>query len=383
MTRRRKIALGFFAVLTIALAAGALVLSHDSPCTDAQALAAGSSDMKAATYRCYGSSDVIRIERVPKPQPADDQVLVKVAAASVNPLDWHYLHGKPYLMRMGSGIGRPDDPSIGVDFAGTVEAVGSAVTRFKPGDAVFGGGSGAFAEYVTMREGRGIAHKPDNMSFAQVAAVPIAAITALQALRDHGQVQAGQTVLINGASGGVGTFAVQLAKHFGAEVTGVCSTRNLELVRGIGADHVIDYTSENFTEGSRQYDLIIDLVGNHGLLDMRRALKPDGRLILVGGGGVDAGPWIAPLLNPIKAKLLSPFVDQKMDFFVARMNAEDLEFLAGLMQSGEMTPVIDQQYGLDQAAEAMAHVEAGHARGKVIIAMEPVSTAAGVQDEPD
>lgn len=367
MTRRRKFALGLLAVLTLALGAGAVILSHDSPCAEASSLAAGTSGMKAATYRCYGSTEVVRVERVARPEPAADEILVKVEVASVNPLDWHYLHGKPYLMRFEAGIGSPEDTSIGVDFAGIVEAVGSAVTRFKPGDAVFGGASGAFAEYVTVRESRAVAHKPDSVSFEQAAAVPIAAITALQALRDQGRLQPGQSVLINGASGGVGTFAVQIAKHLGAEVTGVCSTRNLAMVQELGADHVIDYTRENFTEGSKQYDLIIDNVSNHGLLDIRRALKPSGTLVMVGGGGVDAGPWIEPLLNPIKATLLSPFVDQEMKFFIARMNADDLEILAGLMASGQMTPVIDHQYSLDQAAEALAHVEAGHARGKVVI----------------
>lgn len=369
MTRRRKFALGFLAVFALALGVGALILSHDSACTEAPPLAAGTPSMKAATYRCYGSVEVIKIEQVARPQPAADEILVKVEAASINPLDWHYLHGKPYLLRMGAGIGSPEDTSIGVDFAGIVEAVGTGVTRFKPGDEVFGGSSGAIAEYVTVRESRAVVHKPENMSFAQAAAVPIAAITALQALRDQGQLQPGQSVLINGASGGVGTFAVQIAKHLGAEVTGVCSTRNLSMVQGIGADHVIDYTRESFVEGSKQYDVIIDLVANHGLLDIRRALKPTGILVMVGGGGVDSGPWIEGFLNPIKAALLSPFVDQEMKFFIASMNAEDLEYLAGLMQSGQMTPVIDQQYSLDQAREAMAHVEAGHTRGKVIVAI--------------
>ncbi|MEZ5463151.1 NAD(P)-dependent alcohol dehydrogenase [Dokdonella sp.] len=370
MTRRRKFALGFFAVLTAALGIGALILSHDSPCAEAPPLASGTQTMKAATYRCYGPSDVVRIERVAKPQPAADEILVKVEAASVNPLDWHYLHGKPYLIRLGAGIGRPEDPRIGVDFAGTVEAVGPAVTRFKPGDAVFGGAGGAFAEYVTVRESRAVAKKPGNLGFREVAAVPIAALTALQALRDQGLVQPGQSVLINGASGGVGTFAVQLAKHFGAEVTGVCSTRNLDMVRSLGADHVIDYTREDFTKGSKKYDVIVDLVANHGLLTLRHALKPAGILVMVGGGGPDAGPWIEPLLNPIKAAVLSPFVDQPLKFFIAKMNANDLEFLAGLMEAGEITPVLDQHYSLDEAAAAVAHVEAGHTRGKVIITME-------------
>ncbi|MGB0133974.1 NAD(P)-dependent alcohol dehydrogenase [Dokdonella sp.] len=370
MTRRRKFALGFLSVLTVGIGVCALVLSHDAPCTESPPLPAGIVDMKAATYRCYGSSDVVKVERVAKPEPAADEILIKVEAASVNPLDWHYLHGKPYILRLGAGIGRPDDTSIGVDFAGTVEAIGSAVTRFKPGDEVFGGASGTFAEYVTMPESRGVAHKPDNLSFAQVAAVPIAAITALQALRDQGQLQAGQSVLINGASGGVGTFAVQIARHFGAEVTGVCSTRNLAMVRELGAEHVIDYTREDFTEGTQQYDVIIDLVANHDLLDIRRALKPAGILVMVGGGGPDSGPWIEPFMNPIKAALLTPYIDQPMKFFIARFNPEDLQLLSRLMAEGEVTPVVEQHYSLDRAVEAMARVEAGHARGKVIITME-------------
>jgi NADPH:quinone reductase-like Zn-dependent oxidoreductase len=238
--------------------------------------------MKGIVHRCYGSPDVVRYEDLSKPTPMDDEVLVRVRAASVNPLDWHYLEGTPYLVRIDGGFGKPENPRLGVDFAGTVEAVGSKITRFKPGDAVFGGKFGAFAQYVTVREERAIAAKPDNISFEQAASAPIAALTALQALRDKGHIRAGQKVLINGASGGVGTFAVQIAKSLGAEVTGVCSTKNVDLVRSLGADHVIDYTREDFTKGAERYDLIVDNVGTHSVLEYKRVLKPAGLYVMIG-----------------------------------------------------------------------------------------------------
>src|SRR5256885_5602748 len=249
-------------VILILVAAGvmwlAFRLSHDSPCGAALVLAAKAQLMKAIVHRCCGSPDVLRFEDIERPTPADDQLLVKVHAASVNRLDWHYRRGTPYLVRTDSGFGKPEDPRLGVDFAGTVEAVGKNVKRFKAGDEVFGGRHGAFAEYVTVREERAVVLKPANVTFEQAASVPIAGITALQALRDKGRIHSGQKVLINGASGGVGTFAVQIAKSLGAEVTGVCSTRNVDLVRSIGADHVIDYTREDFTQGAQHYDLILD-----------------------------------------------------------------------------------------------------------------------------
>ena len=234
--------------------------------------------MKAIVSRCYGSPAVLRLENIAVPTPKDDEVLVRVRAASVNPLDWHYMRGTPYLVRTESGYGTPENPRLGVDFAGTVEAVGRNVKRFQPGDEVFGGKTGAFAEYVTIREGRAIAVKPTNVTFEQAASVPIAGLTALQALRDKGKIHAGQKVLINGASGGVGTFAVQIAKSYGAEVTGVCSTRNVELVRSLGADHVIDYTREDFTKDDQRYDLILDNVGNHTLLRVPARFESQGRL---------------------------------------------------------------------------------------------------------
>jgi NADPH:quinone reductase-like Zn-dependent oxidoreductase len=273
-------------------------------------------------------------------------------------------------MRISAGLRKPKDIRVGVDFAGTVEGVGRNVTKFKPGDEVFGGRSGAFAEYVTIGESRAVALKPAAVTFEQAASVPIAALTALQGIRDHAKVQAGQKVLINGASGGVGTFAVQIAKSYGAEVTGVCSTRNLEMVRSIGADHVIDYTRENYTEGERRYDVIIDNVGNHPLLANKRVLEPDGKFILIGGGGPDAGNWVGPLAGPVKMLVLSPFVDQELRFFVAQLTAEDLALMGELIEAGTVRPVIDRRYPLSEVPAALAYLEDGHARGKVIIIVE-------------
>lgn len=320
--------------------------------------------MRGLVARCYGAPDVLTLEQVAKPTPADDQLLVKVHAASLNPLDWHTMRGSPYLMRLSSGLGAPKDVRVGVDFAGTVEAVGKSVTRFKPGDEVFGGADGAVAEYVVVRESRAVTLKPANVTSEQAASVPIAAITALQGLRDKGEIKAGQKVLINGASGGVGTFAVQIAKHYGAEVTGVCSTRNVELVRSLGADHVVDYTKEDFTAGSEHYDIILDNVSNRSLSDLRHVLEPTGRLVIV---GAEKGDWIGPLLPVIKASAVAPFVDQKLGFFIARLDQDDLKFLGDLMQAGQMTPVIDRRYAFDEAAKAMEYLETGRARGKVIV----------------
>jgi NADPH:quinone reductase-like Zn-dependent oxidoreductase len=256
---------------------------------------------------------------------------------------------------------------MGVDFAGTVEAVGGNVKRFRPGDEVFGGRSGAFAEYVTIREDRALVLKPGNMTFEQAASVPIAAITALQALRDKGKIKSGQKVLINGASGGVGTFAVQIAKSFGAEVTGVCSTRNVEMVRSIGADHVIDYTQEDYTKSGQRYDLIIDNVGNHSLLVNRRVLNPDGIFVIVGG---PKGQWLGPLMRPIKALILSPFVGQEFVMLLAELRKDDLALLGDLMQAGKLKPVIDRRYRLSEVPAAIRYSEEGHARGKIVVGLE-------------
>jgi NADPH:quinone reductase-like Zn-dependent oxidoreductase len=328
----------------------------------------GEPHMKAVVYTNYGSPDVLEIRDVKKPVPNDDQILIKVRAAAVNPLDWHFMEGTPYMMRaMGVGLRKPKDPRLGVDYAGQVEAVGKNVTQFKPGDEVFGGKTGAFAEYVCARADRAIALKPANITFEQAASVPIAAITALQALRDKGKVHAGQKVLINGASGGVGTFAVQIAKSFGADVTGVCSTRNLDLVRSLGADHVIDYTKEDFTKGDERYDVILDNVGTQPLPGFRHALQPKGICVMIGGGGPNDGGLIGPMGRPIVALLMSPFISQKMGMMMAELNKQDLTILGDLMQSGKVKPVIDRTYPLSQIAEAMRYLEAGHARGKVII----------------
>lgn len=367
MKLRYKIAGGIGIVLAVAIISLALVLSHDSPCGPAPAVASGSETIKAVVYRCYGSPDVLEFADIEKPTPADDEVLVKIHAASVNPLDWHYMRGSPYIMRLMSGLGAPTETRLGVDYAGTVEAVGGKVTLFKPGDAVFGAWTGAFAEYVNTREDRAIVLKPANMTFEQAASVPIAALTALQALRDKGQVKPGQKVLINGASGGVGTFAVQIAKSFGAEVTGVCSTRNVEMVRSIGADHVFDYKEEDYTKSGQRYDLIVDMVGNHSPLANQRVLNPEGTLVLVGGA---KGNWIAPLVNPLKALVLSWFVDQKIVTLLARLEPGDLSFLAKLMQAGSMTPVIDRRYPLAKVPEAIRYSETGRARGKIVINVE-------------
>ena len=369
MTRTRKIIVGTLSVisglLVVALVVLGTVLSHDSPCQPAPALSDHAVRMKAVVYRCYGPPEVLKVEELEKPTPTDEQVLVKVRAASINPLEWHYMTGTPYLMRAGAGIGHPEDPRIGVDFAGTVEAVGKSVTKFKVGEAVFGGADGALGEYVTVREGGSIVLKPTNMTFEQAAAVPIAAVTALQGLRDTGKVHAGQKVLINGASGGVGTFAVQIAKSLGAEVTAVCSTRNVELVKSLGADHVIDYTHEDFTQGTQRYDVIFDTVGSHSLSEYRHVMIPDGIFVIVGGPSTD--PWLGPLLVPLKAKFLQPFVSQKFEFFLADLNQQDLDVLANMIQAGKLTPAIDRTYPMSDIQAAIRYLQAGHARGKVVI----------------
>jgi len=354
-------------VLVIAMVPLALVLSHDSPCTAAPALGAGATPMKAIVSRCYGPPDALKLEDVEKPTPADDQILVKVHAAAVNPLDFHYMRGTPYIMRMDSGIGTPKNARLGVDFAGTVEAVGKNVTRFHPGDEVFGGRNGAFGEYVAVREDRNIVLKPANITFEQAASVPIAAITALQALRDKGKIQAGQKVLINGASGGVGTFAVQIAKSFGAEVTAVCSTKNLDMVRKIGADHVVDYTKDDVTQGEQHYDLIVDTVETHSLADYKRVMNPKAIYVMVGGSN---DKWMVGLIGTLAyAKILSSSAGQQFSMMLAELNPDDLKIIGDLMQTGKVTPVIDRTYSLNEVPEALRYLEQGHARGKVVISV--------------
>jgi len=332
--------------------------------------AAPNHPMKAIVYSDYGLSN-LKLENIEKPVPNDDQILVKVRAASINPYDWHFVEGTPYIMRMmGVGLRKPKDIQLGVDFAGTVEAVGKNVTQFKPGDEVFGGRGGAFAEYVCRRADGAVALKPANLTFEQAASVNIAGITALQALRDKGNVQPGQKVLINGASGGVGTFAVQIAKSFGAAVTGVCSTRNVDLVRSLGADHVIDYTKEDFAKGTERYDVILDNVPNHSLSECRRILTPNGKYVMIGGGGPNDSRWVGPFGRVIKTMVLSPFTSQKMGMMMADANGKDLTILADMMQSGKLKPVIDRTYKLNEVQAAIAYVEEGHARGKVVITVE-------------
>src|SRR5437870_3914758 len=297
--------------IVLALFVGVILLfiAYWRSTNDCDRLTAAQGDkMKAIVYCDYGLAN-LKFTDVEKPTATDDQVLVKVRAASVNPLDWHFIEGTPKIMRaMGVGLRKPKDTRLGVDFAGTVEAVGKNVTQFKPGDEVFGGRDGAFAEYVCPRANRAVAAKPANITFEQAASVNIAGITALQALRDKGKVQPGQKVLINGASGGVGTFAVQIAKSFGADVTGVCSTRNLDMVRSLGADHVIDYTKEDFTKGEQRYDVILDNVANHSLSECRRVLTPKGKYVMIGGGGAKEQGFLGVMARPLKAMVLSPFI---------------------------------------------------------------------------
>ena len=360
----KKIALGFLVVIGAGIAALAVTISYTSDCPPAPAVAADGETMRAVVHRCYGGPEVLSLEEVPKPVPVGNEVLIRVHTAAVNPLDWHYMRGSPYLMRLESGIGAPDNPKVGVDFAGTVESVGADVTRFDVGDAVFGGKSGAVAEYVLMPEDWAIAHKPDNVTFEQAASLPIAAITALQALRDKGGLQSGERVLINGASGGVGTFGVQIARAYGAEVHGVCSTRNVEMVTALGADRVFDYTQENYTESGERYDLIVDLVGNHSPSANLDVLADDGTLVIVGGA---KGDWLAPMIGPLKAMIMSPFVDQEMTMLLAAMNAEDLATLADLLESGEVVPRIDRRFSLEEVPDAIRYSETGRARGKIIV----------------
>src|SRR6266699_2115021 len=332
--------------------------------------AAPNNRMKAITYCDYGLAN-LKLENVEKPVPNDDQVLVRVHAASVNPYDWHFIEGTPKIMRlMGVGLRKPKDTRVGVDFAGTVEAIGKNVTQFKPGDEVFGGRGGAFAEYVCPRANRAVALKPANVTFEQGASVNIAGITALQALRDKGKVQPGQKVLINGASGGVGTFAVQIAKSLGADVTGVCSTRNVDLVKSLGADYVIDYTKEDFTKSAERYDVMLDNVGNRALSECKSVLTPKGKYVLIGGGGASDQGFLGGLGKALWAMVFSKFVNQQMGMMMADANHNDLTILADMMQSGKLKPVIDRTYKLDQVPDAIRYLEEGHARGKVIIAVE-------------
>jgi NADPH:quinone reductase-like Zn-dependent oxidoreductase len=322
--------------------------------------------MKAIVCTRYGSPDVLELKEVEKPAPTDNEVLIKVRAASVNPGDWRKMRGTPYIIRIQLGLLKPKIARLGVDLAGQVEAVGRNVTQFQPGDEVFSVRTGAFAEYVCKLE-KTLALKPANLTFEQAAAVPVAACTALQGLRDKGQIKPGQKVLINGAAGGVGTFAVQIARSFGTHVTGVCSTRNLDLVCSLGADQVVDYTQEDFTQSGQRYDLIFDAVGNRSLSAFRRVMSPNGTYLAV---GAPDGRWIGPLTPLLKPLLLSPFVSQNLVPFIASITREDLVVLKDLIEAGKVTPVIDRCYTLAEVPEAIRYLEEGHARGKVVITFE-------------
>jgi len=321
--------------------------------------------MQAIVQDTYGSTEVLQSRDIDKPQIGDTEVLVRVHAASVHVGDWILMTGSPFVMRFATGLRKPKNPVPGTDVAGTVEAVGKDVTQLRPGDEVFGWCTGAFAEYACAGEDHFVP-KPATLTFEQAAAVGVSASTALQLLRDQGKVQPGQTVLINGASGGVGTFAVQIAKAFGAEVTGVCGTRNVDMVRSLGADHVIDYTQEDFTQGGQRYDFILDNVANHSLSATRRALTPNGRL-QSNGGGHARGRWIGSLGSVIKVAAVSLFVRQQLGPSIKFPNRADLLVLKDLLEAGKITPVIDGTYPLRGTPEAIAQVGDGHARGTVVI----------------
>jgi NADPH:quinone reductase-like Zn-dependent oxidoreductase len=335
--------------------------------------------MKAIVYEGFGSSDILRYQDVEKPTPRENEVLIKVRAASVNPLDWKLMKGGPLPVRVLLGLGKPKIRRPGVDVAGEVEAVGRSVTQFKPGDEVFGTCVGAFAEYATSASAFGLksvlAIKPANVTFEQAASAPVAALTALQGLRDKGRIQPGQKVLINGAAGGVGTFAVQMARLFGAHVTGVCSTGNIDMIRSMGADRVIDYTQADFTQSGERYDIILDCIGNRSLSACRRVLNSKGIIVLV--GAPDRATGI--VARVIGALVWSLFGTKKMVFFIARINKEDLTTVGEFMAAGKVRPVIYKRYRLSEASEAFRYVEKGHARGKVVIILECNSESEGMR----
>jgi NADPH:quinone reductase-like Zn-dependent oxidoreductase len=322
--------------------------------------------MKAIVQDRYGSPDVLELRDIDPPIVKDDEVLVRIRAASVNPFDWYQVTGTPYIMRMDGGLRRPKQTTPGVDLAGQVKAVGNNVTMFQVGDEVYGMRSGAFAEYLAAGEER-LARKPANLSFEQAAAVPMAAVTALQGLRDKGQIRPGQNVLVNGASGGVGTFAVQIAKSVGAEVTAVCSTRNVDMVRSLGADRVIDYTTSDFVHNGQRYDLILDVAGNRSISDRRRALTPNGTLVVVGGPMKNR--WIGPLGSMITTAVAARFGSQRVVAMLAKHRPEDLNVLRQLLESETIRPAIERTYPLDQVPEAIRYVGTGHAQAKVVIAV--------------
>lgn len=323
--------------------------------------------MKAIVFCEYGSPNVLQLRDIEKPAPAADEVLVKVRAASVNPADGTYSGA----IRVVTGLRKPKNTRFGIDFAGTVEAVGEKVTQFRPGDEVFGAKNGALAEYVSVREDRNIVLKPANVTFEQAAAVPVAAITALQGLRDKGKIQAGQKILVNGASGGVGTFAVQIAKSFGADVTAVCSGKNAEMVRSIGADRVIDYTKEDFTAGGEHYDMLYDIVGNHSFRERRSILKANGICVMAGLGGAGwHDSFLSRLGGELTAFVASRFVKEKFVAYIAQLRKSDLTVLRDLMEAGKIKPVVDRTFPFTRVPDAVRYLETGHARGKVVISVE-------------
>jgi len=355
-------------ILVVVLASGLwLFVAYWRSSSDCERTTATPTHPMKAIRKCeYG---IVTLREVEKPIPTDNQILVKVRAASLNAADGHLLRGF-FAMRPFSGMRKPKDSRFGIDCAGTVEAVGKNVTQFKPGDEVFGAANGSIAEYVCAAE-RTLVMKPENITFEQAGSVAVAGLTALQGLRDQGNLQPGQKVLVNGASGGVGTFAVQIAKSFGADVTGVCSTRNVAMVRSIGADRVIDYTKEDFTQSAQPYDLIFDNVSNHSFSERRRILTSNGICVLagIGGAGSHEGQW-ARLGGSLKALVASWFISQKFVTFIARITREDLTILSDLMESGKVTPVIDKRYRLNEVAQALRYLEEGHAQGKVVITVE-------------
>jgi NADPH:quinone reductase-like Zn-dependent oxidoreductase len=321
--------------------------------------------MKAAVRDRYGSPDVVELREIDKPVPADGEVLVRIRAASLNLADWYAVTGKPWVGRTQMGLRKPKSNRLGVDYAGTVEAVGKGVKQFRPGDEVFGGRDGAFAEYVSARQDRSMVPKPANVTFEQAAAVPIAAITALQGLRDKGQLQPGEKVLINGASGGVGTFAVQIAKALGAEVTAVCSTGNVDIARSLGADHVIDYTREDFTRSKQRYDLMLDVAGSRSWSACRRVLTPQATVVMVGGPKTNR--LLGPLGHVVKFRLAAVRSGRKVVFFIAKFNKADMVTLRELLEAGKVKSFIDKRYELSEIGDALRYIGEGHAQGKIVL----------------
>lgn len=370
MHRSLKVLGGATLLLIATVGVLALVVARTNACpsittTADTADSSSTTGMLAVRRHCYGGPDVLRLEQIARPTPSPNELLVEVHVAAVNPLDWHFLRGEPYVMRFLTGLGAPTDTSFGADFAGVVTAIGDSVTMYAVGDSVFGSHSGAYAEYLTVRESGSVAHMPSDVSFEQAAALPVAASTALQALRDQAHVVRGERVLINGASGGVGTFAVQIAKSFGAHVTGVASTRNMELVQSLGADATVDYTQTNFTRDSARYDVIIDMVGNHEAWALRRALVPGGRAVLV--GAPDHDRFLGPLRGMLGTTIYTWFVKEQFLGLFASINVEDLTTLGTMMASGGLHAVIDRRYSLRESADAVAYQQAGRSRGKNLV----------------